>query len=364
MRKKALAFAIIYFAFLAAVATLAGCDNLQDGPGREPATIKTSFCLANTLLATRGAGSTDTNSFILKITNSGGDIIYNGLYGLKPAEISIPAGSYSLSVVSEQFEAPAWESPVYGDSVDIVVASGETASVAFVCKMLNTGVRIKMSERYLSKFPGLLVVEQPGGSLSFSYGEQRFGYFSAGNASFKGTDSKGELQTLFSKSFNAGDMLTLSLDAGSVDSQGTLRITVDTTRNWRSEAIVVDNYSGGSGNGQSAASAYSVAEAAGHAGETAWVWGYIVGGDLTSTGISFETPFTKASNLAIAESPVCTTRSECLSVELASGSEVREALNLVDHPEMLGKRVAFKATINSSYLGLVGLKSVKEYSLD
>lgn len=363
MKKKILAFAILYFAYLAAVATLAGCDSLRDDTSREPAVISTSFCVANTLLATR-AGSADTNSFILSIRNSGGDVIYDGLYGLKPAEISIPAGAYNLSVVSENFNAPAWETPVYGDSVDIVVASGETANVSFVCRMLNTGVRIRMSERYLSKFPGSLVVEQENGSLSYSHNEQRFGYFCAGNATFKGTDSKGAQDVLFSKSFTAGDMLTLSLDATSVDTQQTISITIDTTRNWRHEAIVVDRYSGGSGNGQSAATAFSPSEAQNHIGETAWVWGYIVGGDLSSSAISFEPPFTKATNLAIAESPVCATRSECLSVELASGSEIRNALNLVEHSDMLGRKVAIQATITASYLGLVGLKSVKDYSVD
>ncbi len=33
-----------------------------------------------------------------------------------------------------------------------------------------------------------------------------------------------------------------------------------------------------------------------------WVTGYIVGGDLTSTAIKFEVPFTKDTNLAIAAS--------------------------------------------------------------
>ena len=364
MRKRIIATAILYFAFLAAVVALAGCNSIREWTSREPATINTSFSVANTLLATRSESRPDTNSFILNIRNSGGDVIYNGLYGLKPAEMTIPAGAYTLSVISEEFDAPAWETPVYGDSVDIVVASGETANVSFVCRMLNTGVRIRMSERYLSKYPGSLVVEQDGGALSYTYGEQRFGYFCAGNATFKGTDSKGAQEVLFSKNFNAGDMLTLSLDATSVDSRQSVSISVDTTRNWCYEAVVVGRYAGDNGDGKTAATAFSPSAAQSHVGETAWVWGYIVGGDLSSSAISFEPPFTKATNLAIAESPVCTTRSECLSVELASGSEIRNGINLTDHPEMLGRKVAIQGTITASYLGLVGLKSVKDYSVD
>jgi hypothetical protein len=49
-----------------------------------------------------------------------------------------------------------------------------------------------------------------------------------------------------------------------------------------------------------------------------------------------------------------------MSVFLPSG-KVRDALNLVDNPELLGKKVCLKGDIVESYYGLVGLKNVEAF---
>ena len=90
--------------------------------------------------------------------------------------------------------------------------------------------------------------------------------------------------------------------------------------------------------------------------------GYIVGGDLTSSDISFSAPFHSYTNIAIASSRTVRDRDECLSVSLPVG-EVRDGLNLVDNPGMLGKRVYLKGNIVASYFGLVGVKDISEYEV-
>ena len=58
-----------------------------------------------------------------------------------------------------------------------------------------------------------------------------------------------------------------------------------------------------------------------------------------------------------------TSRSSCLAVQLSSGS-VRDNLNLVDNPEILGRRVALKGDVVASYYGLVGIKNVVDYVVE
>ncbi len=360
-RQAAKGFAITFATILTAIMA-AGCGLWE---GNEKATLLLSIRQENTFATKAGAyPMPDTNQFILKIVNAAGEYVFNGAYGSKPEKISVPAGSYSLSLVSRAFTAPAWETPVYGDQVDIVVSSGETVNVAFLCKMVNSGVKIKMTSRYIAKYPGNLTISQDDGYLNYTSSEQRFGFFEPGNATFSAIASDGSNQQLFSKQLSEGQMLTLTLDASSVDSGSTITVQLDTTATYLSQTIIVDKYQQSEGDGQEWNTAFSVVDAAAHPEETVWVWGYIVGGDLTSTGINYEAPFSKNSNLAIAASASCRTRSECMSVELASGSDIRETVNLVDHPEMLGAKIYIQGTVKESYFGMPGIKSVKAFRLE
>ena len=53
-----------------------------------------------------------------------------------------------------------------------------------------------------------------------------------------------------------------------------------------------------------------------------------------------------------------------MSIELASGSDIREAANLVDHPEVLGHKIYIQGTVKESYFGMTGLKSIKAFVLE
>ncbi len=349
------------FAIASAAALAAGCGLSEN----EEAILDLSI-RQETTFATKAGGVAlpDTNLFVLQINNASGESVYNGLYGARPQKIAVPAGTYELSLVSQKDPAPAWDNPVYGDNLSVVAASGEKVSVSFLCKMMNAGVKVNMTPRYISKYPGTLTVSQEEGSLDYTSAESRYGYFDAGNATFTAVAGDGSQQKLFSKLLSAGQMLTLTLDTGTMDSEGTVTVQLDTSATYLSQTILVDEYQDVAGDGLSSATAYSIAQAAAHPDETVWVWGYIVGGDLSGSGIKFEAPFTKNSNIAIAASPACTTRDECAAVELASGSDLRESVNLVDHPERLGSKIYIKGTITASYFDLTGIKSVKDFVLE
>ncbi len=103
---------------------------------------------------------------------------------------------------------------------------------------------------------------------------------------------------------------------------------------------------------------------AGAQGTEQWVTGYIVGwveGQVLSTGAHFTVPASSASNLLLAASPTETNVSNCIPVQLTSGSAVRTALNLQNNPDNLGKQVSIKGNLES-YFGAAGLKAPTAYA--
>ena len=86
----------------------------------------------------------------------------------------------------------------------------------------------------------------------------------------------------------------------------------------------------------------------------------MVGGDLTSASISFDEPFKSNANIAIASRASVSDKDACLSVQLLKG-DVRDALNLVDNPELLGRKVYMKGDIVESYYGIPGIKNITDF---
>ena len=162
------------------------------------------------------------------------------------------------------------------------------------------------------------------------------------------------------------EILTVSISAPG-NSQGTssIRVAVDTTKNWTADSFVIGGNNGGGGNdGSGETDAYSVADAASHAGEEGvWVYGYIVGGDLSAAGKTVKTKdIGKRTHIALAGRSSVTDKASCVAVELPSG-KVRDALNLVDHPDLIGQRVYVKGNLVDSYFGTTGLKGTNDYTL-
>lgn len=96
--------------------------------------------------------------------------------------------------------------------------------------------------------------------------------------------------------------------------------------------------------------------------KAAWIVGYIVGsvdGMNLSSNAVFGTATSTKTNLLISDNPNATSVSECIPVQLPSGT-VRDNLNLVDKPGNLGKKVKLNGSIEK-YFGAAGFKSVKEY---
>ena len=146
---------------------------------------------------------------------------------------------------------------------------------------------------------------------------------------------------------NASEMLSVKVSvASSKESAGAyISMAIDTSRIWINDSCTIGKNEEVKGSG-----AMTVAQARNAVGkEEVWVSGYIVGGDLTASAARFEHPFKTRSNLLVGPRSSTNDRAVCLSVQLPEG-DVREALNLVDHPSLLGRKVYLRGHILRPYV--------------
>ena len=331
-------------------ATLSGCES----DGQQGELVLTFAEPLSAGSATRTAAY-DTNSFLLTVTGPSGDTLYYGAYGQKPATFTVRNGTYGIEAVSRPFTSPAFDAPQYGDRQMAVVANGQNVQIDLFCKLMNAGIRFTFADSFRTQYGyGHLLLRGPGGELPYRLQETRTAWFPTGNVNVIYVEGAEEVP-LFNRVLNAGEVHDLTLNASSDKASAGLSIQVDTTANVLSENIVIGPGYAGS-DGKTMETAWDVATATAHPGDTAWVWGYIVGGDLSTSSIKFDPPFEKSSNLAIAAFASERERANCFSVEL-SKTAIRNSLNLVDHPENLGKKVYLYGVV-STYFSLPGLKSV------
>lgn len=344
-----------------ALLTTASCDGLfTEGKGE----IVVNF-LDESYEATKAAYELpDTNDFILEVKNSKGSVIYKGKFGAAPEKIEAPAGTYTVNVISQEFSAPAFDRPQYGDSQTVKLAAGQSLKVDLICALLNSGMRLKIDSSFLTEYPqGLLHLKSTEGRLLYAYRETRVAYFNPGRVSLVFTND-GREKTLLTRSLQSRQVLTIKVSAAhqAAPEPDGITLQVDTSKIWTSEDYCIG---GDNPKGDQPVNAYSVPEAKNNIDEEdVWVYGYIVGGDMTSsaTGISFSAPFESRTHLAIAAKSSVTEKSSCLSVFLPDG-DIREDLNLVDSPGNLGRQLFIRGDIVEKYYGVPGLKNVTEFQL-
>ena len=365
------------WALLPLVAALGACDDFGLKSGGQG---ELRWIIGDSGSVTRASAAEipDTNDFILKVSDAGGRILYEGAYGDSPESLLVDAGSYTVAVHSIEFTAPGFSRPVYGDEQVVVVKAGATVTVRLDCVLENAGVRLQVAPDFLTSYPdGVLFLKSGDTRLMYGYSEKRIAYFKPGPISLI-LNNRGADETLLTRTLDARTILTLSISAphGGAAAASSITVAVDTAKVWNHESYVIGGGGSGSGSGSGGGSggdddpgseldnAYSVSQASDHVGEDGvWVFGYIVGGDLSTAGTTVKTSKpTKATHLAIAARSTVTAKASCVAVELPKGA-VRDALNLVDHPDLIGSRVYLKGSIVASYFGTTGLKSVSDYVL-
>lgn len=307
----------------------------------------------------------DPDDFLLTVTGPSGKILYEGAFGDSPESLLVDAGNYTVSVFSERFTAPAFSKPVYGDEQVVVVKAGNKVNVKLNCTLVNSGIRLRVASDFLTSFPtGVLYVKSSEGKLMYAYKESRIAYFSPGQVSLILTQSGKADETLFSRTLEPREILTLGVSApyGGTAASSSISVSVDTTRVWTYDSLVIGE--SGSGGGSVPTDALPVTDAGAHTGESdVWIYGYIVGGDLSSAGATVKTSgITKNTHLAVAARSSVTAKASCVAVELPSGN-IREGLNLVDHPDLIGRKVYLRGDLVEAYFGTTGLKNTDDFVL-
>lgn len=341
---------------------LPACNLLGPAEAGGLGELRVSFARDQETLTRSGFNIPDTSDFILNVKDSDGKSVYEGLYGACPESLSLPSGSYTVSVISEEFEKPAFSRPQFGDEQCVVVPSGGSINVRLVCSQTNAGIRLVVDPGFLFSYPdGVLILKSSTGRIVYGYSEKRVAYFKPGDVSLvlnQGTTD----QVLMTRTLRAKEILELKVGVSeeSQSSEGSMSVVVDTTRTWLKGEYIIGGESSG---GADVSAALTVTDARNSVGsESVWVSGYIVGGDLTSSSASFKKPFNSRTNLLIGPRSTTSDRNSCMSVQLPSG-ELRDALNLVDHPSLLGRKVYLRGDIVEAYYGLPGIKNITEYEL-
>ena len=303
-----------------------------------------------------GTDFPDAGTFRITVAGASGQVIYENDYAHFPEELPVPAGSYTVSATSRDFSAPEFDAPQWGDTQVVSVAEGSNVAVNLSCSQLNSGLRLTVEDSFREAYPhGKLTLKGAGGTLPYGYDETRVAFLLPGSVTLA-LEEGGTAQTLFTRRLEACQILSVRLGASSGTRAGSVSVRVDTTRDWRSEQFVA-----GGGDAHELDGAYDVLTARDRAGERGvWVQGYIVGVATNTRKVAFAPPFNKNTNLVLGTRASTTGLEHCLSVELPAG-ELRDALNLQDHPELLGRGIYVRGDLVAAYYGIPGLKAPSEY---
>lgn len=350
-------------AFLLISVFITACEFVDSSPVyANTGELRISFSDITEISTRSSLDIPDTSDFILTVSDPYGNVIYDGAYGASPESIMVEAGSYDIFVRSCDFTKPAFSMPQFGDEQCIVVPSGGVANVHLTCRQMNSGVRLNINESFLTGCSdGVLFLKSTQGKLMYSYTEKRTAYFNPGSVALI-LSASGIDKTLMTRSLQPNEMLIVNINASESTSsvKESIKVAVDTSRVWMTEDYIIGDASdSGHGNKE----ILTVAQAQLSAGyEDVWVSGYIVGGDLTSSSASFSPPFDSMTNILLGPRSSTTSKSSCLSVQLAAGT-FRNELNLVTNPELLGRKICLRGDIVESYFGISGIKNISDYEL-
>ena len=310
----------------------------------------------------------DSTKYILTIANSSGTVFYEGLYINRPEMLYVKPGNYKVRITSEEFKEPGTLRPLFGQEVTVKAKKDSTMCISLLSRQMTGGVRFEFTSGFLSWFKGTgLYLSRDSVSFKYNYGSRDYVYFYPGTITVKYKNKDGyptytppdkpgyEDTVLFTRKLKATELVTIKLDYDltKVPSTG-LSMKIDTTRTRVSEYYNVP--------GIAPYGCQSVWYAQNHVGDTLKLFGYIVGGDATSTTFNRVKPFKSKTNIVVAANDWQTLKEKTMAIELTEGP-IRNALNLVDHPEHLKKPIAITGIIVDLYFGYPGMKKVTDYLL-
>ena len=309
----------------------------------------------------------DSSNYRLKISTSGGVTVYDSSYVGRPDIFYVKAGTYKIRVTSREFTEPDIY-PLFGQEQSVKAVKDSTLQVEIVSRQLTGGIRFSFTHGFTSWFKGTgIYLKRDTIVAKYGYGTRHYLYFYPGEISviyknkdgystYTPPDKPGYADTLlFKRKLKAAELVTIALDYDLTKvAYNGFSFRADTSRVRKDEYFNLG--------GIAPYGCNSVWYAQTHIGDTINLFGYIVGGDVSSTSFKKEKPFTSKTNIVIGAQDWQALREKTIGVELPNG-EIRKNLNLVDHPEHLKKPIVIHGVVSDSYFGYPGLKNVTSYQL-
>ena len=160
---------------------------------------------------------------------------------------------------------------------------------------------------------------------------------------------------ILSRHIPVKQMLTVNLTYVPSSKRVSIKIEKDTVKYWKSESYNAAL--------KMPTGSYTIAQAKDMIGtKNVMVFGFVFGGDVTQNTVRVSPPFSSRTNLLLAPDMQERNRNNMFAVELPSGN-VRDALNLVDHRNLLGCAIVVTGNVVENYFGYPGIKSTKEGSV-
>ncbi len=311
----------------------------------------------------------DTNRYILRITNSSGVDVYYGKYTGRPSELYVKPGTYTIGIESRVFYEPEYLYPLFGEVRSVKCKKDSTVRIELKSSQLTGGIRFVFTRRFTEYFKGTgIYLRRDTIETKYRYTDSRYVFFREGkimalyknkdgHPSYSPPDRPGYADTLlFYRKMQPEELVTITLDYDLTRlGKGGITFRIDTAR-----VRSTDYHNVG---GIAPFGCQSVLEAQKSIGDTITVFGYIVGGDATSTSFNRKKPFKSKTHIVVASQTWQTLREKTLAVELPETDKMRQLLNLADHPELLKRPIVISGRVVDSYFGYPGLKYVKSYIL-
>ncbi len=309
----------------------------------------------------------DSNAYRLCISTSSGVVVYDSSYVGRPETFYVKAGTYKIRVASREFTEPDIY-PLFGQEQSVKAKKDSTLRVAIVSSQLTGGIRFSFTHGFTSWFKGTgIYIKRDSITARYGYGTRHYLYFYPGELSviyknkdgypsYTPPDKPGYEDTvLFRRKLKATELVTIALDYDLTKvSKDGFTFRADTLRIRKDEYFNLG--------GIAPYGCNSVWYAQTHIGDTINLFGYIVGGDASSTTFTKAKPFTSKTNIVIGAQDWQALREKTIAVELPNNN-IRNELNLVEHPEHLKKPIVIHGVVSDSYFGYPGLKNVTSYKL-
>ena len=317
---------------------------------KETTEKETGYLTLNVSQATNQKSGIEIIDFTLRINDGHTDLIKERIGDL-PSQITLPVGTYTVEAYSLEFFEPKFELPFYSGKATVEIEAGETKMASLKCSQANAGVQVVWSSDFsvmYNTFQAQIDCDQ--GYLHYSPDESRTGYFLPGTVSIS-ILADGKIINSGTVTLFARDMVTVNLRTKeSATGKLTIDITVDETINNRNVDVIVDP----DDTRGSVKNPYNIEEAIAKQGENGvWIMGYIVG---ATNAQNFVNGTKQTTMVVLADHVDETNYTKTVLVQLPAGV-LRNAINIVDNPENLHKKVAIRGNLGtySSRPGLVGI---------